>query len=203
MFLFCSGLRKAAAVVNAIAPGTLPDEAEPFAQQMRMLTDLADYAMRMARIAVEQYEASVVPPADSTTTPPRRQPCPGSIFIRAARVVQNCILGQSRLAAGLPIARLTPPRISVRESAEAAEDLRAEPLRQALRAVTRNHPHGQKLLSAGLEHLATALTADRLRTAAVPDLFRRVCVESGIHLNPGQWRKAARELACGIRAAPA
>jgi hypothetical protein len=207
MFIFCSGYRRPAAAVNAIAPCTLPDEAAPLAEQMRALKELADYAMRMVRIAVEQYEAYAATRADSATTPPRRLPCPGSLFIRAARVVQNCILGQSRLLAGLPLAGLTRPRTtSAREAATQtpiAEPSRAEPLRQALRTVTRNHPHGPKLLSAGLENLAAALTADPRAAANLPDIFRRVCDASGIQLNPSQLRKASRDLSCGIRAAPA
>ncbi len=197
--------------MTAIASCTLPDEAAPYAQQMRMLTDMADYAMRMARVAVEQYEASVAPTAEAATTSRRGLPCPGSLFIRAARVVQNCIAGYSRLAAGLPLARITLPRASVHEPATqgpatqgpAAEDSRAGPVRQALRTVTRIHPHGPSLLRAGLENLAAALTADPRRAADPPALFRHVCGQSGIHLSQAQERKAARDMACEIRAAPA
>jgi hypothetical protein len=211
MFVVCSRSSKAAEAVNALAPCTLPDEAVPLAQQMRMLAEMADYAMRMARVAVEQYEASAAPRPESTTTPSRRQPCPGSIFIRAARVVLNCILGQSRLAAGLSIARPAQPRASAPQPANptpraeqsGAEQSRAEPVRQALRSVTRNHPQGPRLLGASLEKLAATLTANPGRAADLPDLFRHICNETGIRLNPGLWRKAARDLTRDIRPAPA
>jgi hypothetical protein len=192
--------------VTAIAPCTLPDPSEPFAQQMRVLTDLADYAMRMARAAVELFEASLAPQPESTTSPRRRQPDPGALFIRAARVVQNCIIGQNRLAAGLPIAPFTLPRAAapqIAKPAAASGEARAEPLRQALRTVTRNHPHGEKLLRAGLENLATALAADGQNAFSLPDLLRRVCDKSGIRLEPAHWRKITRDPAFGIRAAPA
>jgi hypothetical protein len=206
MFLFWSRQQRAAEPVNVIAPCTLPDEAEPFAPQMRMLSDLADSAMGIARAAAEQYAASVSKPADPASPPPRRQPCPGSLFIRVARVVLNCIAGQSRLAAGMPIERFTLPRNTVREAASPApiaEQSGAEPVRQALRTVTRNHPYGAKLLSASLENLAGALAANPHRAADPPSLFQQICSQTGIRLNPSQERKAARELACQIRAAPA
>jgi hypothetical protein len=173
---------------------------------MRMLSDLADYAMRMARGAVEQFEASFAPRTETTAAPARRQPDPGALFIRAARVVQNCILAQSRLAAGLPIARFTTPRPAapqIAKPAAASDEARAEPLRQARRTVTRNHPHGAKLLRAGLENLETALAADAQNTATLPDLLRRVCDQSGIRLDPAHWRKIALNPAFEIRAAPA
>ncbi len=186
---------------------------------MHALTHLVDHAMRMAGIAVDQYEASVRSPAPAAT-PSRRQPDPGSLFVRLARVVLNAIADQTRIAAGLPIGRFArpqtaaqkaPPPARAHPAAEptpadpipATETSRAEPLLQALRTATRNHPRGPKLFSAGLDYLADALAADPRGTADLPSLFRRVCDQAGIHLNPSLWRKATRDLACGIRAAPA
>jgi hypothetical protein len=79
----------------------------------------------------------------------------------------------------------------------------AEPLLQALRTATRNHPRGPKLFRAGVDCLAAALAADPRGTADLPSLFRRVCDQAGIHLNPSEWRRAARNLTPNIRAAPA
>ncbi len=57
------------AAVDAIVPCTLPDESKPFAQQMRTLSNLADYAMRMARVAVQQCEALLTPRPETTASP--------------------------------------------------------------------------------------------------------------------------------------
>ncbi len=228
--------------MNATASFTLPDEAETPAQQMHALTDLVDHAMRMARLAVDQYEASVRSPADATSS--RRQPDPGSLFVRLARVVLNAIAGQSRIAAGLPIGRFAPPPTGgpkaqptggpkaqptdgqkapptggpnappparthpaaepmPADPAPVTEETRAEPLLQALRTATRNHPRGAKLFRAGVDCLAAALTAEPPGTSDLPSLFRRVCDQAGIHLNPSEWRRAARNLTPNIRAAPA
>ena len=183
--------------MTAIAACALPD-IEDTADPIQMLADLAACAMRMARRAVEQYEALTSASAlNPEAARSRKQPDPGTLFTRAARVVLDCITKESRLLAGLPLA---PARLRAepRPDSPAAEQscgnhAAAEPVRQALRTVTRNHPQGQRLLRQGLEHLESALAAAASQPIAIPDLFRRVCAAAGIRLEPSLLRKLARD----------
>ncbi|HTZ71059.1 MAG TPA: hypothetical protein VMB71_10455, partial [Acetobacteraceae bacterium] len=171
--------------MNACA---LPNVDDPTLDPLQVLADLAACAMRMARRAVEQYEAltSQPPPKPETTATTRKQPDPGTLFTRAARIVLDCITKESRLLAGLPLAPARAPRAD-------APACDPEPVRQALRTVTRNHPHGEKLLRAGLEQLESALAAAPHQLIDIPDLLLRVCAASGIHLDRAQRRKLARD----------
>ena len=184
------------AKVTEIAACALHD-IEETARPIQMLADLAACAMRLARRAVDEYEALTSQPAQTPeTAKPRKQPDPGTLFTRAARVVLDCITKEYRLLAGLPLAPAPSPRAAPRAPTPAAEqssryESRAVSVRQALGTVTRNHPHGEKLLRQGLEHLESAL-ADPNQPIDTPDLMRRVCAAAGIHLDRAQRRKLAR-----------
>ena len=173
--------------MTVAAACALSDTEDATADPIQLLAHLAACAMRMARRAVEQYEALTSPAENPESASTRKQPDPGTLFTRAARIVLDCITKESRLLAGLPLAPARP-----RATPLARNEFPADSVRQTRRTGTDNHPPGEELPRAGLEHLDSALAAPEQATA-IPDLLRNVCAAAGIPLNRALRRRLARD----------
>jgi hypothetical protein len=135
-----------------IAPQTLPDPAQPHARQTHTRAEIEN-AMRLARIAVEEYEASVLAP-QSAASPSRRQAHPATRFLRLASFVQSCIFGQRRPGMRQPAAP-TP----------AASAPRAKPIRQAPPAIARELPPNPETVGTAPENVDAALIVRPVQSA--------------------------------------
>ena len=178
----------------------LPDAEDASSDPIQRLATLAACAMRVARRAVEQYEALTAPAAqqaDPATA--HKQPDPGTLFTRAARIVLDCINKECRLLAGLPLAPARP-RATPHADAPTGHEFATGPVCQAPRTVTRNHPHDEELHRQDTEQPESTPAApdqapDQASDQAIdtPRLVSRACAAAGIHFNRAQRRLLARD----------
>ena len=122
--------------MTVAAACALSDTEDATADPIQLLAHLAACAMRMARRAVEQYEAlTAQPPPKPEAGNARKQPDPGTLFTRAARIVLDCITKESRLLAGLPLAPARP-----RATPLARNEFPADSVRQTRRTSPSTSP---------------------------------------------------------------
>jgi hypothetical protein len=191
MFYYIPRTNQEPAPLNAISTMDPAEAAgERRARHLRMLRELADMAMELAKLAAAQARAALaadpLPSATEpeaaarTRRPPPRTTDPTVLFIRLSGAAQQAMALEARLAG-------EPPAGRTKMQPASCKTLRADPrwntIREIIKIATEKSPDRRELQREAEAKLSEALQADPEQTATTAETLKTICEDVGIEIN--------------------